>query len=451
MISKAFAYIDENVHQFTAELQEFLSFPSISGDIVHNTDVRRCATWLKTHFERLGLHSCLIETAGNPIVWALAKGQTSKMLIICGHYDVQPVDPIDKWHSEPFRPMLQNGFIYARGATDDKGQLFAHIKAVESFVKTTGQLPCHVLFLIEGEEESGGTSLHDYIKNHQNELDADAVVISDTTMYGEGVPAVTYGLRGLIAIEVSVKTAEYDLHSGFFGGIAPNPCILLSRLVTECIGPDGKIVIPGFYDNVRPLEEWERRNIDRLQRESKLSKKPPPQQPIGEVSSSTLERLWSQPSFDVNGMIGGHTSKGIKTIIPSFAEAKISLRLVPDQDPSCVADLVKRYLLSNCPDCASLEIQGPCAIAKPILFDVSDPILRAAEEALKQGFEVDPVLIRAGCSIPVVSTFYEHLKTPVVLMGFGLESDGAHAPNERFSISNFICGAKSSASFMSSL
>ncbi len=446
MITKAFEYISKNETRFIKELQGFLRFPSVSTQIARKNDLWQCATWLKNHLENIGLQTQLIGADGHPIVLATAKGRSSKRLIIYGHYDVQPEDPIDQWKFTPFKPVTREGFIYARGATDDKGQLFAHIKGVESLIRTSKQLPCEVIFLIEGEEESGGTTLTEYIRTHKVNLAADAIVISDTTMYDENTPAITYGLRGLVTLEMTVKTASGDLHSGLFGGAVANAATVLAQIISKCVGPNGDIQIPGFYDNVRPLTDWEKENIQGLpQNDDQPFKDTRLKQTFGEAGFSTLERIWARPTFETNSIVGGYTGTGVKPIIPSSATAQISIRLVPDQDPDIIANLVKKHVNFTCPDFASIEIKGSLRATKAVLFDIEDPMIKAGWYALKHGFGADPVYVRCGSTIPVANTFSEELQSPVLLMGFGLDSDGAHAPNERFKIDNLISGAKASA------
>ena len=453
MIEKAIAYIDANKARFIEELGEFLKFPSISSQSAHTNDVVDCARWLKNHLENIGLEARLIESRGHPIVEATCRshgsGRSNRKLILYGHYDVQPVDSSDQWESPPFVATIRDGFIFARGATDDKGQLFAHVKAVESLVQACGRLPCDVRFLIEGEEESGGTSLQDYVKAQKASLAADATVISDTAMYDERTPAITYGLRGLLGMEVTVRVANRDLHSGAFGGAIGNPAVVLAQLIASCMGPSGNVLIPGFYDQVRPLEDWEKRNIQKLGfDEGKLVSEVGSAAGFGEKGYSALERMWARPTFDVNGLLGGYTGKGIKTVIASRAAAKISMRLVPDQEPKKVFELVARHIKSKCPAFARVEIDGPLSATLPVLFDVSSPAIQVAKDALKFGFGAEPVFIRCGGSIPVANTFWRELQKPVVLMGFGLDSDGAHSSNERFKIESFINGAKTSAYFI---
>ncbi len=453
MIERAIAYIDANKARFIEELGEFLRFPSISSQSAHANDVMDCARWLKNHLEHIGLEARLIESGGHPIVEAVrcgkGSGQSNRRLILYGHYDVQPVDSSDRWQSPPFTATIRDGFIYGRGATDDKGQLFAHVKAVESLIRTCGQLPCDVRFLIEGEEESGGTSLQNYVKAEKANLAADATVISDTAMYDERTPAITYGLRGLLGMEITVRVANRDLHSGAFGGAIGNPGVALAQMIAACMGPGGNVLIPGFYNQVRPLEDWEKQNIRQLGfDENKLLSEVGSAAGFGEKGHPALERMWARPTFDVNGLLGGYTGNGIKTVIPSRASAKISMRLVPDQQPQTVFELVAQYIKSKCPAFARVEIEGPSSATPPVLFDVGNPAIQVAKEALKFGFGAEPVFIRCGGSIPVANTFWQELRKPVVLMGFGLDSDGAHSSNERFKIESFINGAKTSACFI---
>jgi len=449
MSQPCFDYIDQNQGRFLDELRQFLTFPSISADSRHKEDVSHCAQWLVEHLKQIGLESRLIPTQGHPIVWARCKGQSDKKLIIYGHYDVQPVDPVDPWQTDPFMPSIRDGFMYARGASDDKGQLFAHIKGIESLLKTRGGLPCEVVFLFEGEEECGGKSLEHYIKNEKVNLAADAVIVSDTSLYDEATPAITYGLRGMAALDIKVTTAAHALHSGSYGGAVGNAVKALSYIISRCSGPDGVVQIPGFYDGVRLLADWERDNIRRLNYDDdKLMAEVGSKIPFGEAGFSTLERMWARPTFEVNGMSGGYAGEGFKTIIPSCATAKISMRLVPDQNPHTVVELAKKYLKSICPPYADIDVV-PLSAAEPVIFDVENPMIQAGRQALQYGFNAEPVYIRCGGSIPVVTAFWKELKKPVVLMGFGLDSDGAHSVNERFKIDNFIRGAKSSAYLLS--
>jgi acetylornithine deacetylase/succinyl-diaminopimelate desuccinylase-like protein len=450
MADKIFDLINKNKDSFLNELFDFLKIPSVSADPKYKNDLISCAKWLSEHLRKIGLDAQVIETKGHPIVRALGRGSSGKRLLIYGHYDVQPPDPIDKWTSPPFAPTIRDGFIYARGSTDDKGQLFAHIKAVETLLKANGKLPCDIIFLIEGEEECGGNALEEYIKKEKDSLSCDAVVISDTSMYDEKTPAITYGLRGIVAMEIVVKTAAADLHSGVYGGAVGNANTALAHIISKCIGLDGQIKIQGFYDGIRPLEDWEKKNFVKLAlNEKAFLKETGAKRTFGEPGRAILERLWASSALDINGMFGGYTGEGMKTIIPHRATAKITIRLVPDQNPLKMAGAVAKFVKSVCPDFADVEVAGSIAAAEPVLFDVKNKMIQAGMNALKAGFGSEPVFIRSGGSIPVVNTFVKELKKPVVLMGFGLDSDGAHSTNEKFKVDNFINGIKTSVSLLS--
>ena len=356
------------------------------------------------------MRQSIIETAGNPIVRARTKGQSSKRLIIYGHYDVQPPEPLNEWVSPPFEPTVRDGKIFARGATDDKGQLFAHIKGIESVLKTRGTLGCEVLFLIEGEEECGGHSLADYIKANQTELAAHAVVVSDGTMYGENQPAIAYGLRGIIGFDFTIKGAKQDVHSGSFGGAVPNPAVALTNILAKCADANGNVLIPGFYDDVLPLQKWEEENFKRLAFDNAaLCEKLGMKKVLGTADIPTLAKLWARPTFEINGIFGGYTGQGGKTIIPSQATAKISVRLVPNQNPEKLAAIIIDYIKSICPDNVSIEFFGP-GWANPVLFNVDSPIFETAKKAMTAGFGKEPVYIREGGSIPVVETFWKRAR-----------------------------------------
>ena len=439
------AYVDDNQGRFVEELKQFMRFPSISAQHARDGDTRACAEWLKGHLEGLGLEAELVEMGGQPIVRACGKGRGSKRVVIYGHYDVQPEDPINQWESPPFEPTVREGQIYGRGAVDDKGQLFMHVKAIESLLKTEGELPCDVTFLIEGEEESGGDALARYVRQARDELRPDAVIISDTAMFDENTPAVTYALRGIGAFEFTVRGPKHDIHSGSYGGAVANPALVLAQILAACVAPDGRILIPHFYDDVAPLQEWEHRTMRELEFDARaLARELDVPQLAGEPGYSPLERLWSRPTFEINGIYGGYQGQRSKTIIPACATAKISTRLVPNQDPARIRNLIVEHLRSACPDTARLEISD-FALSPPVVFDVSDPVFQAAREALRRGFDREAIFIRAGGSIPVVGTFVEQLGCPVVLMGCGLSSDGLHGPNEHFALSRFVRGTKAAA------
>lgn len=451
MNEKTAKYIEQNKDRFMQELFEFLKIPSVSANAKYKDDVLRCANWLAGHLEKMGFKSQVIKTKGHPIVLSEAKGKSNKRLTIYGHYDVQPVDPVTQWKSPPFEPEIRDGFIYARGATDDKGQLFAHVKAIESLIKSEGGLGCNISFLVEGEEECGGNSLEEFIIKEKNRLATDAIIISDTSMYDEKTPAITYGLRGIAAFEIKVRTAASDLHSGVFGGAVGNAAAVLAYIISQTIGMDGRINVPGLYDDIRPLKDWEKKNLARLSfDEKKLTAETGIKKVFGESAYPILQRMWMRPTLEFNGIFGGYMEMGMKTIIPSTAGAKISIRLVPDQDPHKVVDCVIRHIKSVCPDFADVEIVGNISAAEPVIFDVEEPAIKAGCDALKAGFGAEPVFIRSGGSIPIVNTFWKELRKPVVLMGFGLDSDGAHSINEKFNVNNFFNGIRASTQLISS-
>lgn len=445
MADRIEAYIDANQERFIEELKELMRIPSVSAQRAHDGDTRACAEWLVGHFQALGLEADLVEKGGQPIVRAVGKGKRSRRVMVYGHYDVQPEDPLDQWQTPPFEPTIRDGILYGRGSTDDKGQVFTHIKAVESLLKIEGELPCDVLFLLEGEEECGGESLARYVEEAKDELKPDVVIVSDSTMYDANTPAITYGLRGMVMFEFTVKGPDRDVHSGSYGGAIANPAMVCAHMLSACVAPDGKVLIPHFYDDVAPLEGWEAESLAKLGfDEQAFVGELNVTRPHGEAGRSTLERVWMRPTFEINGMYGGYTGDGSKTIVPAAATAKISCRLVPHQDPARVRDLVAKHIRSVCPDTVRLELSD-FATSPPVLFDVNDPTFRAAQEALRQGFGSESTFIRCGGSIPVVSTFVEHLGCPVVLMGFGLDSDGPHSPNEHFSLDSFVRGTKAAA------
>jgi acetylornithine deacetylase/succinyl-diaminopimelate desuccinylase-like protein len=451
-VEKAFQYIDDNRERILDELNEFIRFPSISAQSERREDLIDCARWLTDHFSKLGLEAELIETKGHPIVKARAKGRSDKRLIVYGHYDVQPVDPLNEWRSPPFEPELRDGFLYARGATDDKGQLFTHIKGVEALLRTAGELPCEVLFLVEGEEECGGEALPDFIKQEKANLDCEAIIVSDSGMYNEETPAITYGLRGIMALEVRVKGPSGDLHSGQFGGGIANPAMMLARMLSQCLGPNGKVLVPGFYDDVRAMTDWERENVKRLNfDDAGLARELGVSQMIGEEGYSALEWLWSRPTFEINGIWGGYSGEGSKTIIPASAAAKITTRLVPNQNPDKIRDLVTKHLNSITPPGVEVEMFETMGGARPIIFDVDAPIMQAGLAALREGFGQEPAFIGCGGSIPVTDVFFSELNKPVLLLGYGLDTDGAHAPNERFKIEHLFKGAKTAAHLINQL
>lgn len=445
-------YIESHQEKFLAELQELLRIPSISADPAHREDVLRCSRFLADHLRGIGLSVEVFQTPGNPILFASTPViPAAPTVLFYGHYDVQPVDPLDLWQSPPFAADIRNGNIYARGASDDKGPVFAHMKGVEAFLRTRGTLPLNFRFFIEGEEEVGSAHLDPFIAAHRELLRADVVVISDTTQFAPGVPAVTYGLRGLAYVEVSLQGPSHDLHSGSFGGTVPNPAGILVDVLSRFKDERGAIRIPGFYDKVLPIASWEREMYDSLPFHAEEYRALTGVRKLRtEEGFTPLECRWARPTLDINGLYGGYAGPGAKTIIPARAGAKVSMRLVPDQDPEEIAALFTRYVLSLCPQDVSVEIKNLHG-GKPVLMDVNSPWMKAARTAISKGFGKAPVLTREGGSIPVVATFKEVLQLDSLMLGFGRPDDGAHSPNEKLCLDDFYRGILTSAHLIDEL
>jgi len=440
-------YIHTSRDRYIAELTEYLAIPSISALPDHANEVARCARWTSDELERIGLeHVRLITTAGHPVVyadWLHAPGAPT--ILFYGHYDVQPVDPLDEWDSPPFEATVREGEIYARGAADDKGQIFMHFKAVEACLTQTGQLPVNMKLILEGEEEIGSVHLDGFVREHRSDLTADVLVISDTPMFERGVPSICYGLRGLAYFQIDVRGTTSDLHSGSFGGAVANPAFVLPQILSQMKDRGGRVKIPGFYDDVRPLRDEEREAFARLPfNERQYGKDLGAPKLIGERDYTTLERLWARPTFEVNGLLSGFTGDGAKTVIPAVAMAKVSMRLVPDQKPDTVARLFEEYVRKVAPRTVTLDVTK-LHEGKPWMAELDNPFVQAAGRAIERGFGRAPVFTREGGSIPVVSTFQEVLGLPTVLFGVGLPDENAHAPNEKLDLSNFHNGVIASA------
>ena len=440
-------YINVQRDRYVDELKTYLAIPSVSALPQHADDVRRCADWTAEELGRIGLQNVrLIETPGFPVVygdWLGAEGAPT--ILFYGHYDVQPVDPLDKWTSPPFEAAVRDGEIYARGAADDKGQVFMHFKAIEAHLKQAGSLPCNIRVIIEGEEEVGSDHLDDFIREHKADLASDVVVISDSPMLDRGVPSICYGLRGIAYFQIDLRGTSSDLHSGSFGGAVANPAFVLAQVLAQMKDRGGRIKIPGFYDDVRELRPEEREQFKRLPfNETRYRKELGAPKLFGESGYTTLERVWARPTFEVNGLLSGFTGAGSKTVIPATAMAKVSMRLVPDQDPVKIAELFEAYLKKVTPKTVELFItrmQG----GKPWMTEFDNRFVQAAARAVERGFGRAPVFNREGGSIPVVSTFQEELNIPSVLFGVGLPDENAHAPNEKLDLSNFHNGVIASA------
>ena len=440
-------FINANRDRYVDELKRYLAIPSISALPDHAADVRACAEWTAAEMRRIGLENVrLVTTSGNPVVcgdWLHAEGAPT--ILFYGHYDVQPVDPLDLWESPPFEATVRQGEIYARGAADDKGQVFMHFKAVEACLRRTGRLPVNIRFVIEGEEEIGSVNLDAFVRDHRDELAADVVVISDSPMFDRGVPSICYGLRGLTYLQIDLRGSNSDLHSGSFGGAVANPAFVLAQVLARMKDRSGRVAVPGFYDDVRPLRAEERAEFAQLPfSERRYRNELGAPKLFGERGYTTLERLWGRPTFEVNGLLSGFTGDGAKTVIPAVAMAKVSMRLVPDQDPGRIADLFEAHLRKVTPPTVELTVTRMHG-GRPWMTDFDNPFVQAAGRAIEQGFGRRPVFNREGGSIPVVATFQEVLGLPSVLFGVGLPDENAHAPNEKLDLGNFHNGIVASA------
>jgi acetylornithine deacetylase/succinyl-diaminopimelate desuccinylase-like protein len=451
MASSAVEYARENYPRFLEELKDLLRIPSVSTLPEHKGDCRNAAEWLVARLQRMGMeHVRLMETEGHPLVyadWLYAAGKPTTL--VYGHYDVQPPDPLEEWISPPFEPEERNGNIYARGAVDDKGQVCTQLSALESLLKATGGLPVNVRVLLEGEEEVGGEGIAGYVASKPANLKADFALVSDTEMFAPGLPTLCVGLRGMIYTEIEVRGAKTDLHSGVYGGAAPNPFVALAQILARLKDENGRILIRHFYDDVvspseeelatwrsLPFDEEEYRKMEVGSREL-----------VGEPGYSVIERTWARPTLDVHGMPGGFTGAGAKTVIPARAQAKVSMRLVPNQVPAKAFAQFKSYVLEVAPPGVDVEVRlihsgDPCVVP------VDNPYIRAAMRALGEVWRKETVFIRSGGSIPIVGDFARHLGLPSVMMGFGLPDDQIHAPNEKFNLENFKLGIESLIRFL---
>ena len=440
-------FIHTHRDRYVEELKQYLAIPSISAIPAHAGDVARCAQWTADEMTRIGLENVRLEkTPGNPIVygeWLHAAGAPT--ILFYGHYDVQPVDPLELWESPPFEATVRDGEIYARGAADDKGQVFMHLKAIEAHLKQSGALPVNIKLIVEGEEEVGSVNLDNFIRGRKDALKADVVVISDSAMFDRGVPSICYSLRGLVYCQIDLRGTKSDLHSGVFGGAVANPAFVLAQLIAQFKDRGGRIKIPGFYDDVRPLSDEERNEWKKLPfNEKKYRQDLGAPKLFGETGYTTLERVWGRPTLEVNGLLSGFTGEGAKTVIPAVAMAKVSMRLVPDQDPDRIADLFQKFVEKIAPKTVELKFTRMHG-GKPWMTAYDNPFVQAAGRAIEKGFGQKPVFTREGGSIPVVSTFQEELGVPSVLFGVGLPDENAHAPNEKLDLGNFHNGIIASA------
>jgi acetylornithine deacetylase/succinyl-diaminopimelate desuccinylase-like protein len=443
-------YLKQNQRRFVEELCDYVHFPSVSAQPQHGPDMQACAEWVVKQFKQIGLVTTLCPTAGNPIVLAKtprAKTNSARRphFLVYGHYDVQPPEPFDLWQSPPFEPRIQGRSLFARGASDNKGQNLAHLKAIEAYLKTGTELPCDITFIIEGEEEVGSKSLANFLKARRAELRCDAVVISDTGMPSLDCPALTYALRGIAAFEIVLRGPNRDLHSGIFGGTVDNPAMALAQLLARLRDKNGRVAIPGFYDDVAPLSAYERKQFARLPvTEREYQKLVGVPQLFGEKGYTPFEQRSARPTLEINGLTSGYQGEGSKTIVPAWARAKLTARLVPDQNPTRIIKLVKQHLKKLCPTTVRMEIQAGHG-AEPYLVSPTSAQARAALRALKSAFGHEPVLMREGGSIPIVNDFKKILGADTLLLGLGLPDDNAHSPNEKFNLDCFTKGQLMSA------
>lgn len=434
-------YIAQHQERFIEELIELLKIPSVSTDLSHKGDVKRAADLLKHYFEKSGVDFAEIcETAGHPIVYAeKIIDKTKPTVLVYGHYDVQPADPLPLWTSPPFEPVVKEGKIYARGACDDKGQMFMHVKAFEAMVNT-GTLTCNVKFMIEGEEEIGSEHLQLFVQENKARLAADIILISDTSMLSNDTPSITMGLRGLSYMEVELTGPNRDLHSGLYGGGVANPINMLAKIIASLTDENNRITIPGFYDKVRPLSPQERQTIAEIPFSAQRFKDSIGiSEEVGEAGYSTLERTGVRPTLDANGIWGGYTDEGAKTVIPSKAYAKISMRLVPDQSSEEISKLFTEHIHRIVPQGVSVKVTAHHG-GEPIVFSTDSLYFRAASQAYTDTFGKAPIPTRDGGSIPIVAMFKKELNLDSMLMGFGLDTDAIHSPNENFGIFNYLKG-----------
>lgn len=449
-------YLAEHRDRFESDLFEWLRMASIGTDSAYDTEVRQAANWLADKFRGLELATEVIETCGHPLVYAESpKIEGAPTVLVYGHYDVQPPDPVELWDSPPFEPTVRDGKVFARGATDDKGQMITHLFGVESYLKSRGELPVQVKFLIEGEEESGGAGLDAFLRGEYDQdvpvaekIKADIAVISDCSQYAPGQPAITYGLRGIYYFQLNLNGPNRDLHSGGFGGTVANPANELTKLLAALIDDQGRIQIPGFYDDVQPLSEREREQFAALDHSDEayageLGISGGAAGLAGEAGFSTLERRWARPTFDINGLWSGYQGEGAKTVLPAKAGAKFSFRLVPNQDPEKIRQSLQTMLEGLCSPGIQMELV-PMHGAPGFVLSLDSPFMDAAARAIQAGFGTAPVYVRAGGSIPVVNSFSSMLGIDTLLLGWGQDDDNLHSPNEKFSLADFHRGIKAS-------
>jgi acetylornithine deacetylase/succinyl-diaminopimelate desuccinylase-like protein len=434
-------FLTDNDPRIHNELFEFLRIPSVSAKSDHNADTKRAAEWVKASLDKIGVPAKVYPTPGHPVVvgeWRNAPGAPT--VLIYGHYDVQPPEPLDLWTSPPFEPTVRDGKIFARGSVDDKGQIFLHIKALEAHLATRGTLPVNVVVIVEGEEEIGSDNLEAFVREQKKLLAADAVVISDSAMFAPGLPSILSSLRGLAYFEINVQGPQSDLHSGIYGGAIVNPAMALARILATLHDKDGRVAIPGFYKKVRTWDPKVRKQMRSLPFSDKTLMKETGVSALGgEKGYTTLEKLWIRPTCEVNGQLSGYTGEGAKTVLPAKAMAKVSCRLVPDQDPADIEKLLKAHVAKVAPKGVNVDVKALHG-GRPWRAELNGPIYDAARSALRTAFGKEPVITGEGGSIPVVGDFERILGAPVLLVGFGLPGENAHAPDEWMGEDNFRKG-----------
>lgn len=441
-------YLKKNEARFIAELCDYLRFPSVSAQSKHKKDLAACAGWLVKRCRGIGLETRLCPTEGNPIVVAKTprrQGPKRPHYLVYGHYDVQPAEPFELWKSPPFEPRIENGRVYARGSVDNKGQHLAHLNAVEAYLKTGTELPCDLTFVVEGEEEVGSTSLGGFLKRNLKELRCDGVVISDNGLPSIDLPALTYALRGILAVEIILHGPSRDLHSGIFGGALENPAMALCQMLAQLRDGNGRIAIPGFYRTVAPLSAFERKQLARLpHNDREMSQFLGVPKLFGEKGFTATERRSARPTIEINGLTSGYQGEGSKTIVPSWARAKLTFRLVPNQKPEAIRLAVLKQLKKLCPPTVRLEVQAGHG-GEPYLVSPKGAQARAAMRALKASFGHEPILMREGGSIPIVNDFKKHLGVDTLLLGLALPDDNPHSPNEKFDLACYKAGMRMGA------
>jgi len=451
-LAEAMNYAEQNAKRFLSELMSFLSIPSISADPEYANEVRRAARFVENRLNQAGLEATIVEGEGHPVVKGVKRDvDGAPTALVYGHYDVQPIDPIQAWETPPFEPVIKDEMIRARGCADDKGPMLALIAGIESWVRGTASLPLNLIVLIEGEEECGGSVLPDYVRTHKDELEAEALIVMDSGGHDVGIPSLAYGLRGLCSLEVRVDGPSRDLHSGHYGGSIRNPAEALCELISSCRRKNGNIAISGLTKAVVPITSRERDHLNALDFDEGafLAETGSPSL-YGEAGCSTLERLWSRPTFEVNGVFGGYQGAGEKTIIPAWAGAKITMRLVPNQDPQKVLKAARKHLEKHAPKGVRVTVEEKFG-APAVVVDVDSPLARGARRALQKGFDAEPVLTRQGGSIPIIATFVECLGVTPLLLGTYRPGERAHSPNEQYHPADFQAAIRTTVALMATL